>query len=539
MLANELGRRGVDVVLVDLKASTAVNPQANATQARSMEHFRRLGFSEEIRALGLPEDYPTDIAYFTRFSTYEIARVELPSARDAKVAVRNTNGSFSAAEPPHRVSQKFVEGVLAKHAKSLATVSVNFNWALTDFTDTGHDVEARLVNTVTGETRTIRALYLFGADGPRSLVRRQLGFDYIGEGSADRDFMGGRMLAMYIHAPQFYEFCPHPRSWMYWTFNGERRALMAAVDGTGEFAFHTQLRNGENVQEIDDKTCLQYFEQAMGISIPLTILSRDSWLAGRTLVADRFHSGRVFLGGDAVHLFTPTGGMGYNTAIEDAVNIGWKFAAVVKGIAPPSLLDSYEAERRPVAQRNTMHARRFADSVGLYRPSPAIEDDTSAGIAARRRAGAYLSAHARAEFNIPGFTFGGRYDGSPIIVSDGTPAPPDSPTAYVPTGNPGGRAPHVWLKDGRSLFDLFGFEWTLLRLGGKPTDPTPYVQAAAKLGVELKVVDCNDEEAFDLYEADLALIRPDQVVAWRNSSRKSVSAEEVLGRVTGRQAVQQ
>jgi hypothetical protein len=241
----------------------------------------------------------------------------------------------------------------------------------------------------------------------------------------------------------------------------------------------------------------------------------------------------MVLGGDSVHLFTPTGGMGYNTAIEDAVNLGWKLASVLKRQAPEALLDSYEAERRPVALRNTAFARTFADSIGLYRPSPALEAEGRAGEISRRRAGEYLANHARAEFNIPGFTFGARYDGSPIIANDLAPSPPDTPTAYVPTGKPGGRSPHIWLPDGRSLFDCFGFEWTLLCLGDNERQAEAFLAAAVETRLDLKVITVDDDEARDLYESDLVLIRPDQVVAWRYIADSLVDPAEVLACAVG------
>ncbi len=533
MLANELGRRGVRAILIDQKATTAFSPQANATQARSMEHFRRLGFADEIRAMGLPDDHPTDISYFTRLTAYELGRVSLPSAGEARKLIKTMGGSWSAAELPHRVSQKFVEAVLYRHAKACPSIELAFSSRAVAVDDTGDGVTAKVEPAAGGPTRLIEAQYLIGTDGPRSLVRRHLGIEYTGNGGADRDFMGGRMLALYLRSPAFYQVCPHPRSWMYCTFNAERRALLISVDGKGEFVFHTQVRPDEDPSSVDDAKALDMFRQAMGATIPVEILSRDFWLAGRALVADRFRAGRMFLGGDAVHLFTPTGGMGYNTAIEDAVNLGWKLAAVLKKQAPEALLDSYEAERRPVALRNTGFARTFADSIGLYRPSPALETEGRAGESSRRRAGDYLAAHARAEFNIPGFTLGARYDGSPVIADDPAPSPPDTPNAYVPTGKPGGRVPHVWLPDGRSLFDCFGFEWTLLCLGDPAPHASAFLAAATAAGLDLKVITLDDEEARDLCESDLVLIRPDQIVAWRHIANSAVDAASVLARAVG------
>lgn len=538
MLANELGRRGIRTVLVDEKPGTAFNPQANATQARTMEHYRRLGFADEVRAQGLPRDYPTDIAYFTRYAKYELARFQQPSPKRATEEIRSLSGSWSAAELPHRVSQKFVEMILRRHAERLPSVSLYFGWRLIGFADTGEQADAEVERVQDGARARIRASYLVGGDGPHSFVRQQLGFTYAGEAQASRDFMGGRMFAVYLRAPNFYRVVPHEKAWMYVTFNADRRAYMAAVDGKQEFAFHTQLRPGEDPDQITIAGAKAMFEQGVGTSIDAEILSCCTWIAGRTLVAERFQGGRVFLGGDAAHLFTPAGGLGYNTAIDDAVNLGWKLACVIRGCGGPNLLESYEAERQPVARRNTGYARKFADSLGLFAADPQLEDDTPEGAAARQRAGEYFGRHAREEFNIPGVTFGGRYDGSPVIASDGTLPPPDAPNVYVPTACPGGRAPHLWLADGQSLFDTFGFEWTLLCLDRRAPNVGAWGRAASELGVDLKIDKLDSEEARDLYAADLALIRPDQVVAWRGNGR-GANPLSIFAHVTGRQLLQE
>ncbi len=531
MLAIELGRRNIPTVVLDEKVQPSRFPSANATQARTMEHYRRLGFAEKVRARGLPPDYPTDIAYFTRFTTYELARFSLPSAREAREMVRTLTGSWSAAELPHRVSQIFVEDVLREEAAALPSVALRTGWRMTAMRDEGAHVAVEAERSDGDGHTTLRAAYAVGADGGGSRTRKMLGYNYVGESGAVRDFVGGRMFAIHIRSAPLYDTIPFPRAWMYWAVNRERRAFLPSVNGRDEFTFHTQLRADEQADRISDAQAKSMFHVSLGAELDVDIIGRSTWNAGYTLVTEKYRRGRIFLGGDAAHLFTPTGGLGYNTAVEDAVNLGWKLAAVLTGWGGPALLDSYEAERQALARRNTTYARGFADSVGLYVPPPELEDDTPEGEAARKKASEHFNYHARFEFNIPGITFGGRYDGSPIIVGDGTVPPPDKPNEYVPTACPGGRAPHLWLGDGRSIYDTFGFEFTLLRLGGKAPDAGPFETAARAQAVPMTVVDVAAEEARDLYQADLALIRPDQIVAWRGNA--TADAAHVLRQASG------
>src|SRR5690606_12070920 len=291
MLANELGRRGISAVLVDEKSDTAFNPQANATQARTMEHYRRLGFSEEIRSLGLPEDFPTDIAYFTRYAKHELARFSLPSDAEARKRIHTLGGSWSAAELPHRVSQKYVERVLRQHAEALSSISVNYGWRMRAVRDTQDGVEADVECVADGRRQTLRAKYLVGADGPRSKVREHMGIRYAGETGIQRDFMGGRMYAIYAYCPDFYRVVPHTPAWMNVSFNPERRAFMAAVDGKGEFAFHTQLRPHASADAITEEDARRMFQSAVGTPVDVQILSQGGWTAGHALVAERMQKG--------------------------------------------------------------------------------------------------------------------------------------------------------------------------------------------------------------------------------------------------------
>ncbi len=537
VLAHELGRRGVRAVLFDDKPDTSILPAANATQARTMEHFRRLGLADEMRSQGLPADYPTDVTYWTRYSKHELARFELPASRDARAMIKTMSGSWSAAELPHRCSQMYIERILKDRAAQLPSIDLRFGWRVEAFEDHGSHVTAAGVSLKNGSgsqrapqaaSARFQARYLVGCDGPRSMVRKQLGISYAGEGGKKRDFMGGQMHAIHVRAPGLYDFLNQKRAWMYWAFNPERRAFMAAINGVDEFVFHTQLRE-EDGEHVSDADAQAMFCQALGANLDVAFLARLSWKAGFTLVAERYAAGRVFMAGDAVHLFTPAGGLGYNTGVEDAVNLGWKLAHVIKGWSPATLLDTYEGERQPIAVRNTGFARKFADSLGLFAPHAQIEEDSARGAALRAEAGDYFNRHSRAEFNIPGITFGGRYDGSPLIVADGTAPPADEPNRYEATACPGGRAPHAWLADGASLYDRFGFEYTLLALRGGGAGA--WAQAAGARGIPLTTLVLDSDDLRDAYGADYALIRPDQVVAWRGDS---LPDDTVLDRVTAR-----
>jgi len=241
------------------------------------------------------------------------------------------------------------------------------------------------------------------------------------------------------------------------------------------------------------------------------------------------------IAGDAAHLFTPTTGMGYNTSIDDAVNLGWKLAATLRGWGGPALLDTYEAERRPIAHRNTAFAREMADSLGRGVVSADVEAPGPHGDAARDALRRHFQDHVHREFNIPGVQLGLRYTGSPIVATEAEEPPPDEPNVYRPSGHPGVRAPHVEASDGSSIFDHFGLDFTLLSLGDRPaTDDEAWKASAAELGLPLSCLHWPAAVARSLYGADRILIRPDHHIAWRGQAGSA--PEPVLRRASGRAA---
>jgi 2-polyprenyl-6-methoxyphenol hydroxylase-like FAD-dependent oxidoreductase len=512
VLAIELGRRGVPCTLFEEDSGPPDFPKANATTPRTMEHYRRLGLADQIRNLGLPDDYPPDVSYHTRFAHHELARLHRPSRRENVTL-------FPSPEPMHRGQQMFIEPVLKRHAESFACVELRFGSRAE-----GIEQNENRVRVQTSEG-FFEGDYAVGCDGPHSLVREALGIRYEGIGAEDRQFMGGRMLATYLDAPAFYDLVKK-KSWQYWAINPQRFGVMVAIDGHGKFVFHTQLPRGAK-GSID--YARESLEIVMGADLPYRILGTQEWTAGFMLVAERYRAGRVFLAGDAAHLFTPTAGQGYNTSVDDAVNLGWKLAAVCQGWGGETLLASYEAERKPIGQRNTTFARSIAQLIGGLHPPANLEEDG----AVRVEYGKRLQELGEREFHAPGIYFGAFYGASPVVAAEPGEPPADDPYHYEPHARPGARAPHVWLSPGVALYDRFGRDFTLLktvhcRSGGLE-------RAFHARGVPLSVLEVDNEEVRSLYQARLVVIRPDHHVAWRGDAPPE-DPGRLLDCITGKEA---
>lgn len=532
MLALFLDRHGVPSVVFNSEATTRWHPKGSTHNARSMEHHRRLGIAGKIRALGLPADHPTDVAYFTRFNAYELARLKMPSSAEKMQTVAASSRFDQTPEPIHRGNQMYVERFLFEHAQTRPNITLRFGYEVTSFDQDKDGVTLAAVRLSDGRSESWRAQYLVGCDGGRSFVRRTLGIRYAGEDTLQQDYFGGRMFSTYLRAPTLYrDFLGRRRAFQYWAVNPQLRTTIIALDGKDEFLFWMKPRDPRD--EPDDATVKRAVALCTGAEIPVEIIGHAPWTAGVALYADSFGEGRVLLAGDAVHLFTPTGGFGMNTGLDDAANLAWKLAATLQGWGGPALLASYEAERKPIAIRNTKAAHELAKNIGDVNASPVMEEDSADGERARREVGAYLSTFGE-EFASIGVQLGARYAGSPIVASDEA-APQDSFVQYRPTSVPGGRAPHLWLNNGRgagdSLFDQFGAGFTLLRLGPAAPDASDFQNAAKARNIPLKIVDIPDNEARDFYGCDLALIRPDQHVAWRGSD--AGEAGDVMARVSG------
>lgn len=551
LLALFLDRHGVESVVFNTGESVPAEPRGSTHGARTMEHYRRLGLASRVRSLGLPGDHSAGISFFTRYDGHLLADLPWPGADAVRAGVAASERTDQLPEPMHRANQMYVERLLWDRARTRPNITLRYGHRVTGIAESAGTTEAggsaESVGTpaeaghVTlteqgpdGVSHTWRAAFAVGCDGGHSLVRRSLGIAYTGEGTLDQDVLGRRATAAHLRVPGLREgFLRERAGWSNWVFNRDLALNLIALDGADEYFL---LTSSADPDDTDDEAIAALVRQAAGVPLEVEVVSRRAWTPGAALVAERFGAGRTWLAGDAAHLFTPNGGFGMNTGVDDAANLAWKLAAAVQGWAGPGLLPSYESERRPVALRNTAAARELNVGLGAIDRPEALEADTAEGAAAREKTGARLAEYGLLTLATTGVQLGARYDASPIVDAAGDVPPPDDFTSYTPSGVPGGRAPHLWLGDGRgegdSLFDRFGAGFTLLSLCVLHQDTSGFEAAARAVGVPLTVVRVQDPAARELYGRDLVLVRPDQHVAWRGN-RPPRDPAELLARVTG------
>lgn len=510
--AIELSWRGVPYVLVNDRPETATHPKCNNTNARSMEHFRRLGIAKDLRAEGLPAGVERSSAYVTRYCGYEFGRLPRPWS------------DWPTPELPATISQIVLERALRRMAEGRPGAQIHFGWKLESFAADEEGVTAQVVST-SGERRAIRARYLIGADGAGSTVRRALGIGLTGEdGTTARAFMGGTMLSYHIRAPKLIEASGRKPAQMTFVINPEMRAMMYTQDGRERWVAHYQVPAGVDWQTLDARAIIA---NMLGGNVDFEVLSGGAWTGGLALVAEHYQEGHVFLAGDAAHLFTPLGGLGMNTGIGDVMNLCWKLAAVHDGWAGPALLDSYEIERRPMGVRNVQLGVRCTAVIDAWQVSADFEADTPQAAQERATLGARAMVEDLPQYKTVGIQLGERYEGSPIICADDTPAPVDDFEIYIPIERSGARAPHMWLSENHALYDDFGPGFTLIDFGA-PKDAATLAEAARLRGVPLTVLPLAPAA---LYRSKLVLVRPDQHIAWHGDTVHNAGA--VIDRVRG------
>lgn len=519
-LAGDLGWRGVRSILVEKTDGAILQPKMDMIHQRTMEFCRRWGIVEWVENAGYNRAYTQDYAWVTALSGgWELGREPFPAPMHAVPPSQS---------PQHkeRCPQNFFDPVMRRFAERSGLATLYHDTELVSFEDQGNQVLATVRDVRSDETREVLTDYLIGCDGAGSKVRESVGIAMTGNPVLTQTtnvvFRAENLERLFDVAPayRFILIGPHG-TW----------CTLVAINGRDEWRF--SFIGEASKATLTEAEMREAIVRAVGQDFEFEILSMMPWTR-RELTAEHYRKGRVLLCGDAAHLLSPTGGFGMTTGLQEAVDLGWKLAGVTQGWAPDALLDSYEVERHPVAARNVAEA-----AVNLARmltprkqpPPPTVFEQGPAGDAARQAYGEFYTDVMKPEWFTLGVTMGYRYDTSPVVVPDGTPAPPDEVSTYTPTTYPGARAPHVWMKDGRSTLDLFGKAFVLVRFDAGGSE---LIDAAKKAGVPLEVAEIDEMSVREAYERYYVLVRPDGHVAWRSDVDPDAhEAERIIDVVRG------
>jgi 2-polyprenyl-6-methoxyphenol hydroxylase-like FAD-dependent oxidoreductase len=501
-LAIDLGRRGVRTLLIEKDPGTKQWPKMDRSNARTMEFYRRLGFADRVRELGYPPEASMDVFVVTRLCDPPLARLRYPTVAEYRTRIAAASDASEPLEPYQLVAQNDLEPLLKEIAESIPNVTVRFGCELAGFRqdDAGVDVFTRSPD---GGGQTIRAGYLAGCDGGVSTVRKTLGIKLEGQGRL------AQMRQITFRSDELYDKIPIGKGRHYYVADEASGAFI--VQGSRkEFTFNLSLP--------EDADFAQAIRDRAGFDFDFTVRNATPWKL-HLLLAERYRDRRVFLAGDAVHLVIPTGGLGMNTGVGDAIDLSWKLAGTIHGWGGPGLLDSYESERRRVGARNVEAAGWAAAGMRMWRAlvTPEITASTLEGAALREKVGAAADQHHRRIYAMTGVELGYSYAGSELIAHEPGNASDWETTVYTPHTRPGVRIPHIWLKDGRAMQDALGLDYTLIDLTGS-LDARPLLAEFRRLGAPLSFLSSDEPHVRDVYGCALLLVRPDLHIFWRGET---------------------
>jgi 2-polyprenyl-6-methoxyphenol hydroxylase-like FAD-dependent oxidoreductase len=510
-LASDLAVRKHSTILVESRQEPTTHPKATLLGARSMEYFRRWGLDDAIFERALPPDENYWIIFCTRLSGYEIARFSSPSINEVRFRPPGTEKRWpELAWSPYgktQIGQLDLEPVLLKFARSLDKLDMKHGHKFLSFEDYGDHVVSELENLNTGKKFNIHSKYLVACDGGSSIIRKSLGFNMGGRGPWRSN------VSLYFRSPDFLETHGKGLGNLYFIFAPDSFGVFTAIDGKELWSYQLYfLDSTRKTKEINPEEILH---RAMGKTFKFELLATTHWQHHQSVAAE-WQKGNVFLAGDAAHLFAPTGGVGMNTGIADACDLSWKLDATLSGWGGKKLLSSYQAERRPVAWRNSQRSMINSDTIDfvMSQVPQEIGDETPQGKKLRKRLKEDIHWMAR-QFNSAGAHLGHRYFSSPIIIPDGTPEPPDDLSRVTQSTWPGSRAPHAWIGDGLSTLDWFGDGFVLYFIPGRKESAQLIEKEFKEQCIPISLATSTLPNVQKLYEAPLVLVRPDGHVTWR------------------------
>ena len=519
-LAGDLGWRGMNCIVAEQSDGSIHQPRQDLVGIRTMEFCRRWGIVQDVIDCPYPRDLPQHNIYMAGplIGGWQIGRYDVrPMGEDQPPP--------QSPQIRERCPQNMFDPILRKFASSFSTVDLRYRHRVLGVEQNAGGVIASAELLDTGQKIKIAAQYLVSCDGAGSRIRNALDIDMIGNPALTHT------TNVIFRAKNFEKLHPHGLAYRFIFIGLEGTwATIVAINGRDEWRFSI-IRSGTGDRDMTKNEVHAAIRKAVGVEFDYEILTIMPWTR-RELVASRMNEGRIFIAGDAAHAMSPTGGFGMNTGTGDAVDLSWKLTATLQGWGGAKLLDSYTIERRPVAERNVREASGNLGRMLSPSPSPQFLDNTPAAEAERAKTGADFAQSMMREWRTLGMHLGYYYEGSPICMADGSPAPTLDPAIYEQTSRPGSRAPHVWLKDGRSTLDFFGKSFVLMRIGKDAPAGDEFIAAAKKCGLPLVAVANDEPGVVAAYERKLVLVRPDGHVGWRGDAMPG-DAGAVVDKVRG------
>jgi len=535
-----LAKYGIDAITVTQYPSTANSPRAHITNQRAMEVMRDLGAEERVKNVSLPNDAMRNNVWATSFSGTEIARLEAwGSGEQRRQDYRNASPCT-----PRNVPQHILEPEILGHAKDLGA-EIWFNSKLVDISQNDDEVTAVVRDRNTEGETTIRARYVVGADGGRSTVAEQLGFEFEGDTGL------GAALNIWLEA-DLTKYCQHRPGVLYWMAQPGNDYWVGSgtwinVKPFTEWVLLCMYDPAEGEPDLSDEALIARAQQTIGDpDVEVRIKAASTWQINR-VVATSYQRGRAFLAGDAAHRHAPANGLGTNTSIQDSYNLAWKLAMVVNDQADESLLETYDTERQPVGERVVNRAWKSVQGMGVisqalgFKPGQSSEEGWASldalfsaadGAAERRRRLARAIDLQNYQFNAHGMDMGQYYNSAAVIDGTTTPADTslDQDLYYIPSTAPGAVIPHAWIQRGTeqiSTLDLVGHGRFTLLTG---IDDTAWRHAAEEVADELGInlvieqvgTRCKNDDVLNTWtklrgvsDSGALLVRPDRHIAWR------------------------
>ncbi len=499
-LAADLGARGVRTLVIERNTEGSNQAKVMQISIRTLEYARQLGFADQMSNWGFPHDYPMNNVFATSLDGYELGRSDgAPIGQPGAPGYTEFSPQFQVHCP-----QPWLEPIVEKAARSHGCVDVRRGWEFDSFDETEQGVTVYVTDLATGDHEVVHADYLIGCEGFGGKVGAQVGIpveertvDY----SVDLEFTTDDLFAEHDKGKATrYTLIGPEGTW----------ATLVAVDG--QFRWRLSIYGVERdlADELDADAAVL---RAVGHPFDYTIIRRGRWKR-RAAMAATFVRGRVILAGDAAHCSPPNGGFGMNTGIADVMNLGWKLQAAVEGWAGDDLLESYGAERRPIAQMTLAESIRDYGRLVNESSYPEIEGTSPEAIEQRRIIGERLANESLKAWRPLGVHLGYGYPWSSIVNTKPGEYPQFEMQDYVPSNDAGFRAPHVWLEPNRSTLDLFGPTHVLLRVGqGGPTGQG-LIEAASDARMPIAVHEISGEAVEAVYDKKLLLVRPDGYIAW-------------------------